>query len=282
MFMTLATGCSSAMNVIIRHLTFSLHPVEIVFFRCLFGLLVLLPIFFRHGLTPLKTKRHGLHVVRAALQLGGMFSNSLALSFSTVAKVTAIKFSGPLFAVLLAVAFLGEKIRLRRIAATLFGFAGVLVIIRPGYVGLDMGAAMALSSAAAWAMIAIAIKILSRTESSITITLYMSILGTPVAFFFALPFWQNPDWIQLGWMLLLGGLGSLGHYCFAEAFRHGDVSIVSPFEFLKLIWVALLGYIALGELPVIWTWLGGAMIFFSTAYIGYRERTRKLDEGKDE
>jgi len=223
-----------------------------------------------------------LHVGRAMLQLGGMFSNALALKFATVAKVTAIKFSGPLFAVLLAVVFLGERIRIRRIAATLFGFAGVMVIIRPGYVGLDTGAMLALTSAAAWATIAIAVKVLSRTESSLTITLYMALLGTPVALFFALPFWQTPDWAQLAWMLLLGGLGSLGHFCFAEAFRHGDVSIVSPFEFLKLIWVALLGYIALGEVPVIWTWLGGGMIFISTAYIGYRERTKKIDEGNDE
>lgn len=204
-----------------------------------------------------------------------MVSNFWALSLAPVAKVAASKLSGPLFAIVLAVVFLREKFRMRRIGAVLFGFAGVMVIIRPGYVELDLGTAMALVSATAWAMMALAVKVLSRTESSLTMTICVSLFATPVTYFLAIPVWKMPELIDFSWMILLGGLGSLGHVCVAGAFRNADFSIVSPLDFLKLIWVALLGYYALGEVPTIWTWLGGAMIFLSTAYIAYRERTVK-------
>ncbi len=270
---TALTG--AAANAIIRHLTFTMHPLEIVFFRGLFGIVVFLPLLMRQGLRPLKTKRPYLLCFRGLLQVVQLFFVVSSIKLTPLAKVAALRFSGPLFATLLTLTFLGEKVHARRITALIVGFSGALVILRPGIVETDLGAIFALSAAVTWACVQMTVKVLARTESSVTITLYSTIIATPVALIFAYPYLTMPSWQELGWVFLVGGLGSVAHLCRAQAFKEADLTAVMPMEFSKLIWVSLLGFFIFGEVPEVWTWLGGIMIFSGSAYIAYRERTLK-------
>ena len=274
-YISVTAFCGALANAMIRHLSFTMHPLEIVFFRCLFGLVVFIPILMRQGLLPLKSKRPKLLLLRGLLQVVQLTFVVFSLSLTPLAKVAALRFSGPLFATITTLIFLGEKVHARRITALIVGFAGALVILRPGIVDTDLGAILALCAAVAWSGIQMTVKVLVRTESSVTITLYAAIIATPIAFLLTYHVLTMPTWQELFWLFLVGGLGSFAHICRAQAFKEADLTAVMPMEFSKLIWVSIIGFFLFGEVPEIWTWLGGIMIFSGSAYIALRERKLK-------
>ena len=203
--MAFATACAAGMNILVKQLSIDLHPYVIVFFRSLFGLIVLLPLLLRSvGMSQLKTKRLKLHFTRSFFHLVAMLANIFAIGLAPLAKVVAIKFSGPLFASILAIIWLRERIHARRATALLFGFAGMLSIVQPGALSLEPGIAFAVISSASWAFMAISIKFLSRTESSISMTIYMSLMTTALALLLALGHWQQPNLEQFALLLALG------------------------------------------------------------------------------
>ncbi len=272
MYMLAFAFIMSAMITGVRHVSDELHPFEVAFFRMFFGFLVFVPVLIRHGVEPLRTRRIRLHLLRSALHAASVVLFFFGVSLAPLAKVMAISFSAPLFATLLALVVLGEVVRLRRISALVIGFAGTLVILRPGLMAIDIGSMAILAASVAWGSALIVIKVLTRTEASLTTTIYSTILMTPVTLIVALPVWQTPSWEQLAWLVLIGGLGSLGHLALAEALREADVTAVLPAEFSKLIWAALFGFIFFAEVPDWGTWVGGSMIFVAVTYIAYRER----------
>ena len=146
--------------------------------------------------------------------------------------------------------------------------AGAAIILRPGIQAIGWGPPLILFSAMMWAVSLIFIKALSRTDSSLTIATYMVIVTTPFSLLAALPVWQWPGGEQLFWMLLVGLLGSAGQICLAQAFKMAEASSVLPFDFLQLIWAALLGFLVFGEVPDRWVWVGGTLIFLSSTYPG--------------
>jgi drug/metabolite transporter (DMT)-like permease len=267
--------CVAAMSACVRHISGELNPMVIGFFRVIFGLLALAPFLLRSGIGTLRTQRLGLHAVRGALNVTGMLTYFTALSLTPMAKVTALGFSAPLFATVLALVVLGETIRARRVTALIVGYLGALVIVRPGFAALDAGSLYALASASAWGLGMIVIKVLSRTESSMTITVYMTLFGMPLALMAAAPVWQTPTLIQAAWLAAIGILASLANLSVAQAFKEADLTAVLPLDFTKLIWASMIGYLAFAEVPSPWTWLGGAMIFSAATYIAFRERRTK-------
>lgn len=273
-WMALSTVAFVAMHATVRHVSKELHPLEIAFFRQLFGIVALAPVFIHYGLAPLRTKQLPLHMARAAVNVVAMFAFYYGLSTTPLAQVSALGFSSPIFATILAMLFLGEKVRLRRWLAILVGFSGVFIAFLPdiretGAVGL--GSLSVLLSSATWAIALIMIKILGRTESSITITAMMVLLMTPMSFFPALAVWEWPTWGALAWLALIGVTGTIGQLTVTQALKEGDTNVVMPIDFLKLIWAASLGFLWFGEIPGLSTWAGGAMIFVSTTYIAWRE-----------
>ncbi len=274
-YVSVTALCGALANSMIRHLSFSMHPLEIVFFRCFFGLVVFIPVLARQGLRPLKSKRPKLLLLRGILQVVQLTFVVFSLSLTPLAKVAALRFSGPLFATVTTLIFLGEKVHARRMTALIVGFIGTLVILRPGIVDTDLGAILALCAAVAWAGIQMTVKVLARTESSVTITLYATMIATPIAFLLTYHVLTMPTWQELFWLFFVGGLGSLAHICRAQAFKEADLTAVMPMEFSKLIWVSMLGFFLFGEIPEIWTWIGGIMIFSGSAYIAVRERRLK-------
>ncbi len=271
-YMLLSTLTFMTMNGITRHLANDLHPFEMSFFRSLFGLAFFIPLLVGQGWAPLRTQRLGAQLYRGALNGASMLLYFLALKYASLVKVTALFFSTPLFGALMAVLVLRETIRGRRIAALAIGFVGMLVIIRPDRDILDFGAALVLSSAVISGYAVVLIKQLSRTEAATTITIYTGLVTMPMSLIAALPFWQTPTGEQLAWMVAMGALGSIGQYAMVKAFSEAEVTAVLPLDFTKLIWSAAIGYLAFGEVPEIWTWIGGAMICASAVYIAHRER----------
>jgi drug/metabolite transporter (DMT)-like permease len=274
-FMVLSTIAFVLMHGSIRQVGDGLHPFEIAFFRNLFAVLPLMPWFVRYGMQPLRTERASLHFMRGLLNVFAMLTFFSALTLIPLAQVTALSFTAPLFGTVLAVVFLREVVRVRRIVALVAGFVGAIVILRPGLVGIETGSLLVLFSAVAWSVTMIVIKVLSRTESSVTITAYMAIFMTPLTLLPALFYWRWPDGEQLVWLVAIGILGSLGQLSVAQAFREAEASVVMPLDFMKLLWAALLGYLAFAEVPDVWVGAGGTMIAASASYIAYRESRLK-------
>lgn len=273
--MALAAFCSSVMNAVIQGLGASIHSFEIAFFRNLFGFMALVPLLFRAGPGALRTSKLPLHALRGILNAVAMLSFFYALAITPLAEVAALSFTSPLFATMLAVLLLGEQVGIRRVLGVVVGFAGALVIIRPGFETVGLGTILLLLSALAWSAALIDIKVLSRSETSLSITLYATLFLTPITLVCALPFWTWPqlhEWLLLA---LVGGLGSTVQMSVAQAFHEADASQVLPMDFTKLIWAALIGWTVFAQPLDFWVLLGGAIIFSSVTYIAWREARMK-------
>ncbi len=267
-----ATLFFAAMHAIIRYLTETLHPFEIAFFRNLFGLAFVLPWFIRYGLAPLRTRHFKLHIYRSLVNVVAMFSFFYAISITPLAEVTALGFAAPIFTTVLAAIFLGEVVRLRRWTAVFVGFFGTLIILRPGFDEIGLGQLLVLNSTIFWAVALLLIKTIGRHDSSVTIITYMSLLQLPLSLVPALFVWTWPPLELWFWLLMIGMLGGSAQWLMTESLRTADTSVVMPIDFCKLPWTAFLAYLAFSEIPDVFTWLGGAVIFGSALYIAMRER----------
>lgn len=269
--MALSTVAFSTMHVLIRYLSREIDPIQIAFFRNFFGLVVFAPWIAREGLGIFRTQRLPLHLLRSALNVVAMFMYFTALSLAPVARVTALAFTAPIFAALVSVLLLKEKFYLRRWSALIIGFIGTLIILRPGLVAVDQGSLLVLASAMLWGVTLIVIKVLGRTESSITITAYMNLLLAALAFIPALMVWTTPSLEGWMWLVLIAVTGTVGQVMVAQSLKEADAGTVMPFDFLKLIWVAVLGYWIFAEAVDLFTWLGAAVVFGAGVFLTYRE-----------
>jgi drug/metabolite transporter (DMT)-like permease len=256
-----------------RHMLEGLHPFEVAFFRSFFGLLFIVPWLMRQGLLPFKTKRLPLHLLRSTIHVAGVLAFFVALKLIPLAEVTALFFLAPILSTALAALFLHEVVRLPRWAAVAVGFCGMLVIVRPGIADIELGTLLAIASSASAAVGMLIMKNLAHTENAITITVYVTCLMAPMLLVPAAFFWTWPSWIDLGWLATIGLSATFGQYLTAAAFRVADVSVVTPLMFLQLVWAALIGFVFFREVPDVFLWIGGFMIFTSVAYLAYRERS---------
>jgi drug/metabolite transporter (DMT)-like permease len=270
--MFVSTFFFAAMHGSIRHLSASIHPFEIALFRNVFAMVVVLPWFWRYGIAPLRTKRFGLHALRALLNIMAMLSFFYALSITPLSEVTALGFTAPIFATVLAALLLGEVVRARRWCAIAIGFLGTLVILRPGFEAIGFGQMLVLFSSMIWACALLVIKTLGRTDSSVTIISYMALLMIPLSLVPALFVWRWPDPLEWCWLVGIGMLGGIAQFCMTEALRQADTAVVMPIDFFKLVWVTLIAWLAFAEHLDLYTWIGGVVIFASTLYLAYRER----------
>lgn len=268
------------MAVLIRIASAELHAFEIAFFRNFFGLVVMLPwLLTGDGFRQLATPRFGLYLSRAVLGIAAMLAFFWALTAMPIAEAVALSFTAPLFVTVGAALVLGEVVRARRWSATIIGFAGMLMILRPGVTTLEPAALAALFSAAAMAGSALCIKVLSRTESSQAIITWMALMMTPLALPAALLVWEWPDAMTWFYLALIGGVGTLGHSCLTLAMKTADVSYVMPFDFVRLLAVTFFAWLLFDEVMDAWAWAGASVIFAATLYIVHREsKLNILDE----
>jgi drug/metabolite transporter (DMT)-like permease len=275
LLMLLSTLFLSTMHGLVRYVSSDMHPFEIAFFRNLFGLAAILPLVWRAGPGRLATRQPHLQLIRGALGVVAMLGWFYGLSVVPIAEATALSFSSALFGSLGAVILLGEKMRLRRWSAIIIGFIGTLVILRPGVEALDAGSLIIVLSAFCWGTNVVIVKRLGQTDSAVSVVAWMSIVLTVMSIFPALWVWQWPSAQQLGWLLLIGTVGTCGHLCMVNALKLADATSILPLDFTRLLWTSLIGFWVFSEIPDIWTWIGGIIIFSSSAFITYREANLK-------
>ena len=263
--------CATVMNIFIRRAAREIHPFEITFFRCLFGLLVLSPWLLRRGFAGLRTSKAWFYTLRAGVSLVSMLTWFYGVTLVPLATATALNFTGPLFATAGAALILGETVRLRRWAAVMAGFIGVLVVLRPGAGALDPNLLIILLSAATAGMGIVTVKFLSRSEPAAAIIIYMVLYLTPLSLLPALFVWQWPSLPTLGVLFLLGVLGSAAHFAVVRGYAAADASACAPFEFLRMPFAAILAYLVFGEVTDRWTWAGAGLIAGSSIYVAHRE-----------
>ena len=271
LLMALATLLLTCMVVCVRMVPGQLHPFQLAFFRNFFGLALLVAWQSGSGLAFLKTGQLRLHLGRGVFNLLAMLAFYSAVLITPLASIAALNFTSPLFASLLAILVLKEPFRARRLGMIATGMAGAWIILRPGIQAIGWGPPLILFSAMMWAVSLVFIKALSRTDSSLTIATYMVLFTTPFSLLAAVPVWQWPGGEQLFWLFLVGLLGSAGQICLTQAFKMAEASAVLPFDFLQLVWAALMGFLVFGEVPDRWVWVGGTLIFLSSTYLALKE-----------
>ncbi|HZF36404.1 MAG TPA: DMT family transporter [Candidatus Angelobacter sp.] len=261
----------SVMAVGIKLLGHRLENFQIGFFRVVIGFVAILPFIAGGGLTRLRTRHHGVHFVRAVFGLTAMYCSYYAIARMPLADYTGLSFTKPLFATLLAVAILGEIVRWRRWTATLVGFLGVIVMVRPGAGTFQPAALAALVDSFSVAFLVTLVKRLPPTETPLTMLFYFGLFATVMSIGPAIYSWQWPTALEWPLLIGVGVLGALSQMFWIRAFRAGEASAVAPFDYLRLPMAATIGFVGFSELPTIWTFIGAAVIVASTLYIAHRE-----------
>jgi drug/metabolite transporter (DMT)-like permease len=281
--MMLAAFALAANHSLVRVVTAELHPFEASALRFLWALPIMLPWLLRGRGAVLRTQRHGLHFATAVLTVIMTASFFVALSRMPLAEATALNFTAPLFTTVIAAWMLKERVELARWGATVIGFAGVLIILRPGLAEIPPVALLPTFGAFLLAWWFIAVKRLSATESTATITTYQTLWSALLLTLIAVPVWVTPTWETLGYSAAMGGLGTTGIIFTSRAFSLAEASIVAPLDYVRLPFIAIVGYLAFGEIPDGISVVGALIITASAIFIVRRatvtERARQQPSG---
>lgn len=266
----LATVFMSGMAVIAKHLGNELNSFEVAFFRAFFGWLAIFPFVLRAGTRSLKTKRLPLHAMRGLFGSMAMMSGFFALTHLPLAMATSLSFARPLFMIVLAILFLGEVVRARRWTATLVGFIGVLIVVRPTG-AIETAAFFSIFSAFMVASAMVVTKLMAPTERPATVIFYAGIITSLITLIPALYVWEWPTLGQFGLLLAMGAIGTLGSNCMIRAISAGEATVVAPVEYVRIIFAAVLGFLIFSEVPDVFVGIGAVVIVGSTLYITVRE-----------
>jgi len=265
---TLAFGL---MAIAIRYATRYVPTQEVAFFRNAFGLLALLPMLIRPGSAPLKTQQLPRYFLRSAIGLASMLCAFWAIGHLPISQAISLSYSTPLFVTIAAVLWLGETVRMRRWAAVIIGFIGVLIIVRPGSTSFTPGTLVAVGAAVLSSLVAIQIKQLTRVDSADTVVFYTYVFWVPLSLVPALFVWVWPTGLAWVWLVATGVLGTLGQLLWTRALRLGEVSALTPISFMQLPLVSLLGWLLFNETLDRWTVIGAGIILGANTYIAHRE-----------
>jgi len=265
---TLAFGL---MAIAIRYATRYVPTQEVAFFRNAFGLLALLPMLIRPGSAPLKTQQLPRYFLRSAIGLASMLCAFWAIGHLPISQAISLSYSTPLFVTIAAVLWLGETVRMRRWAAVIIGFIGVLIIVRPGSTSFTPGTLVAVGAAVLSSLVAIQIKQLTRIDGADTVVFYTYVFWVPLSLVPALFVWVWPTGLAWVWLVATGVLGTLGQLLWTRALRLGEVSALTPISFMQLPLVSLLGWLLFNETLDRWTVIGAGIILGANAYIAHRE-----------
>ena len=278
--LAIATICAGvaflvANDAIAKLLTDRYTPIQIVFLRNLIAVPIITAIILASfGSASLRSRHLSLHAARGALMTLGAWLYFTSLIFLPLAEATALVFSAPIFITALSVPLLGEHVGWRRWGAVLLGFVGVLVIVRPGSAAFQLAALLPVGTALCYALFMISARWIDRSERLWTMMLFAMLFPM----IFAAPF-AVANWVPVhgGDIVLFVGLaicGSLGLALIGQAFRMAPAAIVAPFDYTALIWATGFGWLIWGDVPLLWTILGAAIIALSGIIIILREAPR--------
>ena len=255
-----------------KHLGQDLHPFFITFIRAFIMVFLLLPWIFRKGGGSVKMSRPGLHFINGFFFTLALFGWFWALPRIPLDLNTAVGFTTPIFAVLGAIIFLGEKSEIWRWGALIVGIIGALIIIRPSIYGIPPGVLAAIFSALCFAVTKLLIKVISKSDAPESIVFSQAFWVTVVAFPVAVYFWEVPNFNQFLWIIGLSIVTIMNHFAMTWAIKLSDIGVIEPITFTRLIWSALVGYLIFGDEPSIYTLAGGIVVAASVVYIAREER----------
>jgi len=273
MLLAVAAGIAfQCLNATIKLLVADLPPLFVAWSRWTIGLLLVAPLLVAGaGLASLRTGQFHLHGLRACFHTAGYTLWYLSVAMIPLAEAAALGFSGPIFVAIGAVLFLGETVRARRWLAVAVGFAGVLVIVRPGFAAVNWGTLMMLASVPVIAASNLIAKKLTARDSPQVIVFWQSVLAAVCFLPLAILDWRVPTVGQLGWLVLAAVFGQIGYLLMINAYRLADISAVQPTFFLGIVWAALFDHFLFGRSADLPTFVGAAVIVASTSYIAHRE-----------
>ncbi len=284
----IANAILTSEAVVVRLLAETLPIAQIVLVRCVAQLVFVLPLLLRVGRALLITNRRGLHILRSLLSLISWQAYYYGLGHLPVAFASTLGFTNALFTSLLAGPLLGERVGWRRWSATIVGFVGVLVVLRPGSAPIELPALAMIVSAMFGAAIVFVTKNLAGTERTGTIMLYIGIVTTLGALGPGVASWRTPGVDEAILLLGIAAFGPSGMWFIINGIRAGEASVIAPVQYFRLIYAVALGWLIFAEWPDAWTYAGAILIVGSTLYITRREamiartaRARDERAGKD-
>lgn len=254
-----------------KYLSDQIHIFEITFLRCALVAVVLAPMIFKEGKSSLITKQPKFQIYRIITNSIAMLCFFYGLTLTTLAEVTALNLTVPIFTTLLAFLFLNEKLKKHRLSALFIGFLGAIIVLRPD-ISINIGGVLILISALIWSVSLIFIKKLTETDSPVTISLYAGVGMIPATFVAAYPYLTMPNLYQFLIILFIAVTGTIAQTLLNSAFKRGQLAILLPFDYLKLIWSVLIGYTIFVESTPISLLIGGTLIVGASSYIAWRER----------
>ena len=272
-WLMLSLPCFQWMNVMLRDVATDLPPVEAMFFRNLFGFIILLPLFLRNPVA-LRTRQLRMNVLRGATHLGGMVAWVYALTLIPLATAAALVFVTPVFVAIGAVLFFGERPGAQRWIAIGVGLVGVAIIMRPGAEAVSLGAIVVLGAAVLQGAAKMMVKVIVRTDSTLSAVFHLNVMMALFGLVPTIIFWRTPTLEHLGWFVVMGVVGAVAHYSLTKAIEHADFTALQPFEFVQLGWAALLGFVFFAEVPANHVLLGGAVIIAATSWMVHHEARR--------
>ncbi|HEV7257359.1 MAG TPA: DMT family transporter [Bosea sp. (in: a-proteobacteria)] len=250
----------------IKHVGNAIPLVQILLIRQIIMSLIIIA-FAGGSLRPmLRTRRPGLQVARGILTLIAMLCGFTAVIRIPLAEATAIGFSQVLFVTVAAVIVLKEQVDGRRWAATIIGFIGVLVMLRPTSEGLDTFALLAVAGAVFNAAITVSVRMLAATERTDTILIWQGIVLITTLALPAWLWWVPLDATQWFWLIVLSLFGTAGQWLITRAYQVGEAAALAPLEFSRLILASFTGFIFFAEIPALTTWIGAAIVIGATLY----------------
>ena len=256
---------------LVPYIANSMDAFQQTFWRQLIGLLMFLPFVWRVGLRGLKTRQLKTNLIRNLAGYVGIALAFYSVTLIPLADSLALQFTLPFFTIIFAVILLGEHVGAHRWTATVFGFLGALVILRPGLIEFQFGMIVAIAAAACLALSDTLVRRLANTDSTALIVFYGYLLQVPFAFVVALFGWVMPTLADWPWLIALGLTSFAAQWALSRSFVLAEASLVSPILFIRLPIVSIIGYIFFAQVPDPWTWVGALVIFGAALYMARRE-----------
>jgi len=270
LWVVLSLVLATAMVTTVKYLSARVGIFQINFFRSFAAFLLPLPFLLgkREGL--IWSRRPWFHVARGFSSSGAQICSFYAIIHLPLATAVAISFAGPLFVLVLAALILGEVIKARRWSATVIGFLGVLIMLRPTG-AIELASLVALGGAFFFGTSVIMVKRLLENENPAVVIFYYGVIASLIFLGPAVYTWVTPSWQDMGLLALMATFGVAAQGAYIRALAVAEASELAPYGFLRLLFAALAGFLFFSEVPDFWTVVGGTVIVASTLYIARRE-----------
>jgi drug/metabolite transporter (DMT)-like permease len=281
-FLAIVSGLFfTLLNVSVKELASEMPPLYVAWGRWIAGIVLIAPwMLWRVGPGGMRTRDLKLHCIRGLFHTPGYGLWYEAVVWLPLATMSALGFTGPIFVTLGAVLFLRETVHWRRWLGVATGFAGMLVIVRPGIVEMNPGIIMMSLAVPLIAGSNLIAKVVSGRDKPAVVVLWQSIVGAVCFMPLGIWYWQTPTMPQLGLFLAAGFFGTLGYFFITWAYRLLDISALQSITFLAIIWAALMDVMVWGKTADVWTFVGAAIIVAATTYIAHRESRREAVAGR--